>query len=152
MVVFDFDGVMTDDAVWVTEDGIELVRCSRADGLGVARLRVEIPLVVLSSEHNPVVTARCTKLGVRAIQGVADKGATLAALLDDAGIGADRVAYVANDVNDLGCLSQVGMPVAVGDAHPEVLAASVLHLRRPGGHGAVRELCDAILRARAGSR
>jgi len=148
MVVFDFDGVMTDDAVWVTEDGIELVRCSRADGLGVSRLRDEIPLLVLSSERNPVVTARCAKLGLRAVQGITDKGAHLAALLASEGIDPGRVAYVGNDVNDLGCIALVGLPVAVGNAHAEVLAASKLQLRAAGGHGAVRELCDLVLEAR----
>jgi YrbI family 3-deoxy-D-manno-octulosonate 8-phosphate phosphatase len=146
LVVFDFDGVFTDNAVWVREDGVELVRCSRADGLGIARLReFGISMLVLSTEENPVVTARCQKLGLPVEQGVADKGTRLRQLLSDRGVDPERVVYLGNDVNDAGCLRLVGLPVIVADAHPSVASLARIVLKTAGGHGAVRELCDAIV-------
>ena len=146
LVVFDFDGVMTDNGVLVDDRGGEAVRCDRGDGWGVARLRdAGVPMMVLSTEQHPVVAARCAKLGLPCVQGCGDKAAALSALLAERGIDPAEVAYVGNDVNDLGCLRLVGMPVAVADSHPEVLAACKLVLTRPGGRGAVREFCDLLL-------
>ena len=146
LVVFDFDGVMTDNGVQVDDRGGETVRCDRGDGWGVARLRdAGVPMMVLSTEEHPVVAARCAKLKLPCVQGCGDKAAALAALLAEKGIDPSEVAYVGNDVNDLGCLRLVGMPVAVGDSHPEVLAAGRLVLTKPGGRGAVREFCDLLL-------
>lgn len=146
LLVFDFDGVMTDNAVWITEDGNELVRCSRADGWGLARLReTGLPMMVLSTEVNKVVSSRCAKLGLPVVQAVADKGSTLTEILEQRGIDAGRVVYVGNDVNDSDCLRMVGTAVVVADAHPGVLALADLVLEQKGGHGAVRELCDLLL-------
>ncbi len=149
-VVTDFDGVHTDDGAHVHADGGESVRVSRADGLGVAALRTAgVPVLILSKERHPVVAARGAKLGVEVLQAVDDKVAALAGWLEAHALDPARVAYVGNDVNDLGPLGMVGWPVAVADARPEVLAAARLVLQRPGGHGAVRELCDRVLAARA---
>src|SRR5579862_1113898 len=92
-VVFDFDGVFTDNTVWVTQDsGIELVRCSRADGLGIALMhQAGVPMYVLSTEVNPVVEARCRKLNLEVEHGLEDKGARLKQLLDERGIDPERV-------------------------------------------------------------
>ena len=148
-VVTDFDGVHTDDTVLTDADGRESVRVSRSDGMGIAKLRrAGIPVLILSSETNPVVGARARKLQVDVRQGVDDK---VAALLDWATareVPLSRVAYLGNDVNDLGCLEVVGYPVAVPEAHPLVLAASRVIVSRMGGHGAVRELADRVLRDR----
>ncbi|MGH7489906.1 MAG: KdsC family phosphatase [bacterium] len=149
LVVLDFDGVLTDNGVWVSQDGTESVRCDRSDGLGIAALgHAGIPVIVLSTETNPVVAARCQKLGIPCMQGASDKGSTLRDLLAERGLDAEHVAYIGNDVNDLGCLELVGLPVAVADAYPEVLKVATLVLSRPGGHGAVREFCDLLLAAR----
>ena len=146
--MLDFDGVLTDNAVWVSDDGAELVRCDRSDSLGLAMLaRAGIAAMVLSTETHPVVAARCRKLNVPCVQGVSDKGTTLASVLAERGVDPARVAYVGNDVNDLDCLALVGVPVAVADAHPRVLDAASIVLSRPGGHGAVRELCELVLDA-----
>ena len=151
-VVTDFDGVHTDDAAAVDSDGRESVRVSRADGLGVAALRAAgVPLLILSKERNPVVSARAAKLGVEVLQGVDDKVAALTAWLAGRGLDPARVAYVGNDVNDLGPLALVGWPVAVADARAEVRAAARLVLPQRGGHGAVRELCERVLAARGTS-
>lgn len=146
LVVFDFDGVMTDNTVLVGDDGREMVRCHRGDGWGLARLReTGLPMLVLSTEANPVVAARCAKIHLPCVQGVDDKAAALAALLAERRIDPARVAFIGNDVNDLGCLRQVGLPVAVADSHPEVLAVARLVLSERGGEGAVRAFCDQAL-------
>jgi N-acylneuraminate cytidylyltransferase len=148
LVVFDFDGVMTDNGVEVNEHGDETVRCDRGDGWGIGRLRdAGVPMVVLSTEEHPVVAARCRKLKLPCVQGCSDKVASLTTLLAEKSIDPADVIYVGNDVNDLGCLRMVGMPVAVADAHPEVIAASKFVLTKKGGRGAVREFCDLLLAA-----
>jgi YrbI family 3-deoxy-D-manno-octulosonate 8-phosphate phosphatase len=146
LVVFDFDGVMTDNGVWVHQDGTESVRCDRSDGLGIGRLKQSgIPILVLSTERNPVVAARCTKLDIPVCHGISDKGAWLRHYLSDQKIDPLRVVYVGNDVNDADCLHFVGVPVVVADAHPSVRHLARFILSRNGGHGAVRELCDALV-------
>jgi len=146
-LVMDFDGVFTDNTVYVLEDGSEAVRCSRGDGLGLSELRrLSFPLLVLSSEVNPVVAARCEKLKIECIQGQGDKLNTLIQWLDNKHIGLESVAYIGNDLNDLDCLNAVGCSIAVQDAVEAVRLASRIVLSKPGGKGALRELCDLILR------
>jgi YrbI family 3-deoxy-D-manno-octulosonate 8-phosphate phosphatase len=150
LIVFDFDGVMTDNRVLVMQDGTEGVLCNRSDGLGVGMLKdAGLAMLVLSKEQNPVVAARCKKLKVECIQGIDDKLARLTAILAERNLDASNVAYVGNDLNDVECMSNVGVPIAVADAYPQVLKVARLATTRNGGHGAVREVCDWILRARA---
>jgi N-acylneuraminate cytidylyltransferase len=152
-VVTDFDGVHTDDTVRVDQAGVEAVTVSRADGMGVSLLRAAgIPLLILSTESNPVVAARGRKLGVEVLQNAADKATALREWAAARGIPLSRIAYLGNDVNDLPCLELVGWPVAVPDAHPLVLAAARVVLDRPGGDGAVRDLAERVLAARQVAR
>lgn len=149
-VVTDFDGVHTDDRVLIGADGSEYVTTNRSDGLGVRLLRESgMPVLILSTEAHPVVSARAAKLRVEVLQGVGDKAAALTAWAEDRGIPLERIAYLGNDVNDLGCLGIVGWPIAVPDAAPEVIAAARVVLGTPGGYGAVRELADLVLAARS---
>ena len=146
LIVFDFDGVMTDNTVLVDEHGNEQVRCNRGDGWGLARLREKgIPLFVLSTECHPVVSARCRKLHIEYHQGCSDKAAFLRQHMQAHNIEPSHVIYVGNDVNDLSCLQMVGCPVVVNDAHPDVKAVARRVLTQDGGKGAVRELCDLVL-------
>ncbi|MFG3439558.1 N-acetylneuraminate synthase family protein [Nonomuraea sp. NPDC047897] len=148
-VITDFDGVHTDDRAYVDSEGREMVLVSRSDGMGVALLRrAGVKVLVMSTEQNPVVAARARKLGVPVLQGLADKRTVLRDWLRIEGLDPARVAYVGNDVNDLGPMAEVGWPVAVPDAHPRVRAAARAVLTRPGGDGAVRELCDRVVAAR----
>lgn len=148
-VATDFDGVHTDDHVQVDQHGVEAVRVSRGDGLGVSMLRAAgVPFVIVSKERNPVVGARGAKLGVDVLQGVDDKVCALTGWLDRRGLAAGDAVFLGNDLNDLPAMAAVGWPVAVADAHPEVLRAARLVLSRPGGDGAVRELCDLVLAGR----
>ena len=148
-LVTDFDGVHTDDTVMVDQLGRETVRVSRSDGHGVARLRAAgVPVLILSAEENPVVGRRAEKLGVECAQGVAEKGAVLRDWASARGIRLDRIAYLGNDRGDLPALAEVGWPIAVADAVPEVRAAARHVLEHRGGDGAVRELADLIIGAR----
>jgi N-acylneuraminate cytidylyltransferase len=144
-LVLDFDGVFTDNAVYVAQDGTETVRCDRGDGLGLVTLRqAGLPILVLSKERNPVVHARCAKLGIPCLSGVDDKLPALTRWLAERGLSLARTIYVGNDVNDIECLRAVGFGAAPADAYPEALSAATLVLSRPGGRGAIRELTGLI--------
>jgi YrbI family 3-deoxy-D-manno-octulosonate 8-phosphate phosphatase len=150
-IAFDFDGVMTDNRVWVSEDGREMVACNRSDGLGLDRLRaLGLKLIVLSKERNPVCQRRAEKLKLECENGLDDKVPRLRAFAERHGLTLDQIAYVGNDINDIPCLKVVGLPVVVADAWPEVRRQARLRLTRPGGHGAVREFSDRVWRARGG--
>jgi N-acylneuraminate cytidylyltransferase len=148
LLVLDFDGVMTDDRVWVDQDGRESVACSRSDGMGIERLKqAGLEVVVLSKETNPVVAARCRKLNIACSQGVDEKLPTLARLVAERGLDPLQVAYLGNDVNDMPPLSWVGMPIAVADARPEAAAVARWRTSKAGGSGAVREVCEWLISA-----
>ncbi|HKQ45297.1 MAG TPA: acylneuraminate cytidylyltransferase [Rhizomicrobium sp.] len=149
-VVFDFDGVMTDNKVWVGQGGEELVRCDRSDGMGIENLKkLGIPVLILSKERNAVVSARAEKIGVECVQAMDEKGPALEAWARRTGLDLSSVVYVGNDVNDIPCLERVGMPVIVADAHPGVFPYARIVLAAKGGEGAVREICDRICQARS---
>ena len=146
LVVMDFDGVMTDDCVIVDQNGIESVRCSRADGMGIRLLRESgMKIIVLSTERNPVVMTRCKKLNLECIHGVLKKGEILANYMKEHEINPQNVIYIGNDINDLPCFPLVGCAVVPADAHPEVKKEADIVLLHNGGEGAVRELCDMLL-------
>lgn len=149
LVVFDFDGVMTDNTVKVFADGQEYVEVNRSDGLGIDALRnAGIPMMVLSTEKHPIVAARCEKLQLPCHQGIGNKREYLEAYLMKESTDPATVAYLGNDTNDLECLKFVGFPVVVADAHPNVLSAAKVVLEKEGGKGAVREFCDKLLAAK----
>ena len=144
-VVFDFDGVFTDNHVYTSQDGIEWIKCWRGDGLGLAKLKkAGIQILVLSAEENPVVEKRCAKLQIECITGCQDKISALKKELEKRNILPQNTCYVGNDINDLECLKYVCFPVAVSDSYPEVLEIAHYITKRPGGFGAVREICDLI--------
>jgi 3-deoxy-D-manno-octulosonate 8-phosphate phosphatase (KDO 8-P phosphatase) len=143
LVAFDFDGVFTDNTVFVFADGTEAVRCWRSDGLGLKKLpALGVGVIVLSTEENPIVSVRTKKLGIRCLQGLADKLGALETVLSEANLTLADAAYVGNDINDLACLEAVGLPIVVDDAHPDVIRYARYRTRARGGRGAVREVCD----------
>ena len=147
LVAFDFDGVFTDNAVYVCEDGTETVRCFRGDGMGLRKLeQLGIVAVIISTETNPVVSARSRKLGISCLQGCEDKVSALEGICEERGIMLEETAFVGNHVNDLACLRRVGLPIVVNDAHPDLLPFAKCRTRLGGGHGAVREICDLVER------
>ena len=150
LVAFDFDGVFTDNMVYVMEDGTEAVRCFRSDGIGLQKLkRLGIEPMIISTEANPVVSARARKLKIRCIQNCQDKRAVLEDITHELGITLNEVAFVGNDINDQSCLECVALPIVVQDAFPEVVPLALYQTKRPGGYGAVREVCDLFEKTNA---
>jgi 3-deoxy-D-manno-octulosonate 8-phosphate phosphatase (KDO 8-P phosphatase) len=140
-LLFDFDGVLTDNRVWVFEDGREAVACTRADGIGFALLRATgIKCAIISTETNPVVSRRAEKLKLPVMQGVVDKGQAILKLCRKRGIDPRRVGFVGNDVNDLPAFKVVGHRLCPGDAAPEVKSICDHVLHSHGGAGVVREI------------
>jgi 3-deoxy-D-manno-octulosonate 8-phosphate phosphatase (KDO 8-P phosphatase) len=150
LVAFDFDGVFTDNMVYVMQDGSEAVRCFRSDGIGLKKLKqLGIEMVIVSTESNPVVSARAQKLKIRCLQNCDDKGQALKDIAEDRGISLDEVAFVGNDINDQPCLASVGLPIVVQDAHPAIRSFARYRTNARGGYGAVREVCDLFEQALA---
>ena len=146
LIVFDFDGVMTDNTVITFQNGTEAVTSNRTDGLGIQLLLAAgFHAMVLSKQKNPVTKARCDTLGIECVHGIDDKAAYLTQYLAKRQINPAFVAYVGNDTNDIEVMGIVGLPVAVQDAHPAVLPHAKLILTQSGGKGAVREFCDAVM-------
>lgn len=146
LMVMDFDGVLTDNRVWVNDKGEEMIAANRSDSLGLSLLRENkgIEFLVISKERNLVVEARCRKIKVPVLQAVDDKAAALNQVIREKSLKPSEVIYVGNDTNDLPCFSIAGFTVAPADSHPEVLRRADLILTQNGGHGAIRELCDIL--------
>ena len=154
LVVLDVDGVLTDGRLWYGPDGETLKAFNVRDGHGIkALVAAGVGVAVISGRRSAAVTARMRELGVADVaQGVGDKARALAELLKRNAVDPRRVACLVDDTPDLGLMSAVGMPAAVADAHPDVLAAAKHVTRAAGGHGAVREFCDFLLAARGAAR
>lgn len=150
LLVFDFDGVFTDNRVLTDQNGEEAVFCHRGDGLGIEKLRkAGQRMLILSTECNPVVAARAAKLRIPVVQACRDKASFLQGYLRDEGISAMHTVFMGNDVNDLAAMAVAGFVVAPADAHPDVLAVAHWITRTRGGQGAVRELCELLMREQA---
>lgn len=149
LIVTDFDGVLTDGRVWVDEKGKETVAATRSDSMRIRQMHeIGIDVIILSSEVNPVVSMRARKMKVEAIHGMGldEKGEVLKKYLAEKHIDPSQVVYLGNDFNDLPCFEIAGWSVAVADAYPEVTRAADHVLKTNGGFGALRELCDLILK------
>ncbi len=145
-VVTDFDGVHTDDKVTITQDGSELVRCSRADGMGIEILRErKLHLLILSREQNPIVRARAAKLKMEVQHHVTDKLPALDAWRIDRGLEWSEIVYIGNDINDIDCMQICGLSFSPADAHDSARAAANIVLKQNGGDGALREMADYLV-------
>ena len=145
-IVFDFDGVFTNNEVIIHEDGTESVICNRSDGLGISLLHdISIPMLIISTEENPVVSERAKKLKIPVVQGIKYKEKVLLELLTRKNIDLQNVIYVGNDLNDLNCMKLVGTSIVTSDAHTSVKSIADIVLLKSGGKGAVRELVDYII-------
>ena len=145
IIFFDFDGVFTDNMVHTFQNGKELIRCCRSDGLGIARLsEVDVKSYIISTETNPVVSVRAKKLRVQCKQGVKDKAKVILKICNELSVDPKLAAFVGNDINDIAALSVVGYPIVVADAYPEVMPYAFFISEKPGGYGAVREISDLI--------
>ena len=145
-LVMDFDGVFTDNKVLVFENGQEAVLCDRGDGWELRQLKeTGTPMLILSTETNPVVKARADKLNIPCLYGIAQKESALQEWITTNGFTTDNVIYIGNGLNDLGCMEIAGCAVAVADAHLQVKARADIILDHAGGSGALSELCELIL-------
>lgn len=144
-IIFDFDGVLTDNFVYVTQDGKEQVRCSRADGLAFDVLRkISKPIYILSTEKNNVVQARAKKLKVPVIYGVSDKVNALKDLAQKKGIDLLNTFYIGNDLNDYHIMKLCGYTACPSDSHFRIKEISDFVLKTIGGSGIVRELVEDV--------
>lgn len=155
LLALDFDGVLTDNSVYVDSDGREMVRCDRYDSVGLQNLKnlkmVEIAILTQEPADIGLVPKRAKKLNIDCYCGLGPrkKLPALIELIRKLNIpGLENVCYVGNDLNDLECLQNVGLAIAVADAHPDILGSVNWIASRPGGHGAVREICDLMVTAK----
>jgi 3-deoxy-D-manno-octulosonate 8-phosphate phosphatase (KDO 8-P phosphatase) len=152
-LVLDVDGVLTDGSLYYGPGGQCFKRFDSKDGMGIVLLqKAGVRVAFLSAEETDIVRRRAEKLRVRDVfLGVEDKGEAFERFLRARGLGAAEAAYAGDDVNDLPPLRRAGVAIAVADAVPEVRRAAHWVTSRPGGRGAVREICEAILKFRAGA-
>ena len=144
--VFDFDGVLTNNFVYMDQNGIESVACSRADGLAFDLLRrVNKPSFILSTEKNRVVEARAKKLKIPVIQGVSDKVEAIKKLVVENHYNLKKILYVGNDLNDYAVMQLCGYSACPADSHPKIKSISDIVLNSTGGNGVVRELLEEVL-------
>lgn len=150
LVAFDVDGVLTDGRFWMSDDGVESKAFNTQDGFGIRRLlRAGLEVAVISGRQSNATAIRMSELGVpHVILGCHDKVAAFQALIDKLGIKATNTVYVGDDVPDIPLLRRAGFAIAVANAVAEVQAECALTTAAHGGHGAVREICDLILRSR----
>lgn len=146
LIVYDFDGVLTDNRVVLNQDGVESVMANRSDGLAIAMLKKNgVPQLILSTETNPVVRARAAKMRIPVLNAVEDKRTTLLDYCREHGYDPKKVIFIGNDLNDRDALSAVGYPLCPADAAEEIRAMARCVLERRGGHGVARELWDRII-------
>ena len=144
--VLDFDGVLTNNLVYVNQEGIESVACSRADGLAFDVLRELVkPTYILSTEKNQIVTTRANKLKIPALQGINNKVEALKEIADKEGFNLKNILYVGNDLNDYQVMKLCGFSVCPADSHPKIKEIASIVLKTNGGNGIARELLEDIL-------
>jgi len=145
--VFDFDGVLTNNLVHLDQEGNEWVSCSRADGLAFDVLRkLNKSAFILSTEKNPVVTARANKLKIKALQGIANKVDALKNLVKENNFDLEKILYVGNDLNDYHVMKMCGYSICPSDSHERIKKLASVTLKSYGGNGVVRELLEDVLR------
>ncbi len=145
LIVYDFDGVLTDNRVILREDGLESVIVNRSDGLAISIIKnLEIKQVILTTETNRIVETRASKLGVPVIKGVQNKKEILEEFCMENHIALESVVYIGNDINDLAAMKEVGYPMCPSDAYDEIKKVSKIVLKTKGGLGVVRELLSVL--------
>jgi 3-deoxy-D-manno-octulosonate 8-phosphate phosphatase (KDO 8-P phosphatase) len=151
-IMFDFDGVFTDNKVWVDQDGRESIQCDRGDGLAMNILRRfakehewNIDLLILSMEANPVVSARAHKIGVECFQSISNKSVFMTTYLSNKQRSAEGLVYLGNDLNDLAAMKLAGCSVAPSDAHELVKQTADFILAEKGGAGFVRAFVEKLI-------
>jgi len=147
LIVYDFDGIMTDNKVITFENGKEAIIANRADGLAVSMLKkMGIPQIIISTESNKVVEARAKKIGIPILYNVNDKKEALIKYCKENGYELKKVVYFGNDLNDLETMKIVGYPVAPSNATKEIRDIATFTLETKGGEGVIREFIDKVIK------
>ncbi|RKP49203.1 KdsC family phosphatase [Trinickia fusca] len=149
LMIFDVDGVLTDGSLLFTAEGDRMKSFNSLDGHGLKLLReAGVETALITGRRSGIVEARAQELRIPHIyQGVANKVDALATLLTATGLAADACGYMGDDWPDLAVMMRCGFAAAPANAHPEVIARAHWVSEARGGQGAVREVCDAVLRA-----
>jgi 3-deoxy-D-manno-octulosonate 8-phosphate phosphatase (KDO 8-P phosphatase) len=149
VMIFDVDGVLTDGSLTYNADGETTKTFFVLDGLGIQLLaKTGVVTAIISARKSPIVVKRAADLGIHHVyQGIHDKRVAFAQLLAETGVTADECGYIGDDVIDLPLLTKVGFAVAVPSGHPDVQHRVHYVTRAAGGRGAVREICDMVMRA-----
>ena len=150
VLVLDVDGVLTDGGLWHGPEGELIKRFDVRDGLGIKLLQeAGLEVAFLSGGRGGATEVRAQQLGIRhCLVGVKDKPVAMAGLRQQLGVDAEQIVFVGDDMNDLAVQGAVGLLVATADAAAPLRRRADAVLRRPGGHGAVRELAERLLQAR----
>jgi len=147
IIFYDFDGVMTDNKVYLDQNGNEMVMVNRSDGLGISEIKkLGIQQIIISTEKNPVVSTRAKKLGITCLQGIDNKKKALIDYCKKSDIDLRNVAYLGNDINDKEVMEIAGSTFCPADAHENIKAISDTILSENGGNGVVRELLDLLIK------
>ena len=145
IIFTDFDGCLTDDRVWLNQEGEEFVAANRKDGLAVNRLKnLGIQVVITSTETNKVVLARGNKMGVEVLQGLVDKAESIEQYLKQKNLSWEDIWYIGNDVNDIGAIRKAKFSICPSDAVKAVKKEVDLKLKTKGGYGVLSELATLL--------
>ncbi len=148
LLMLDVDGTLTDGGLYFTGEGQAMKRFDVQDGLGLARLqRAGVEVVIISADRSPIIRARAQRLGIRAaLEGCQDKGEAVRLLLEERKLKPSAALYMGDDIKDLAAMAEVGHSAAPANAVEAVREAADYVTTRGGGHGAVREVCDLIMK------
>lgn len=147
LLALDVDGVLTDGGLYYTETGEELKKFNVKDGMGIKQvMQAGIQVAIITTSKSSSVLHRAEKLGISHVfLGAEDKLSVLKELCLQLQLSMEQVAYIGDDINDVPVLQAVGCPITVADAMPKNLESAIYITHKPGGYGAVREVCDQLL-------
>ena len=145
LIVYDFDGVMTDNKVYIDQKGNEMVQVNRSDGLAISEIqKLGIKQVIISTEKNQVVSKRAKKLKIDCLQGISNKTEALANYCEENNYQLNNIGFVGNDINDFNAMKNSGWASCPADAHEDIKKVSDHIFRNNGGDGVIRELFDLL--------
>ena len=146
LFLFDFDGVLTNNLVYLNEEGIESVACNRSDGIGFEILKkLKKSVYIISTEKNPVVSARAKKINVEVFQAVENKLDVMDKILDQLDIDKNKVMFIGNDINDYEIMSVCPYSACPSDSHPKIKQIATFVLEKKGGEGIVTSLLEEVM-------
>jgi 3-deoxy-D-manno-octulosonate 8-phosphate phosphatase (KDO 8-P phosphatase) len=153
LLCIDVDGVLTDGGLYYTDDGHIQRKYNVKDGVGIKQaLDAGVEIAIVSAGVSGSVPARAKTLGIKHVfTGADDKLAVVSKLAEDLGISLEATAHIGDDLNDVPLMEVVGVAITVADAEPAAWAAAAIITERPGGDGAVREICDLLVKAHRGT-